>query len=540
MLDENLPTFYLKHGQNKHSWVIYLCHHGDEPTPAYHLRYPDPSSPSSKNRYAVALCDPYVPEIIYGEVLLIPEWTQPSLSADAIRANGGVTPPPEPILPSQFVVHLYNPDQEIVVRYKPKTWNSPAMWDFEMPQHTFRQPSSSTLDRTQIDPAIADVTPKLRFGWRKDSKLSKDLACLLSGKTASIPETKTKSKEPDITISIFKGLRELTLYEPNLYRVEMEDFKGLECVLLLGAVTIRDVFFTSIEKAFSISHDVKKPHMTPQNALAVQKPIQKPGPSTASVAPALASSNKAQPQPQYQPQQPPAMSGALVANNKPHPTGQGPQRPRITIPQQTKPLPEAVPQSQPQPQPRSQQQQQQQQQQQPQQVRFSPGTKPDDDLRRQKKAQEANDKARRKKQIEIEKETKRLQKIYGREEEQVRKSQQQRPTQPRPQPQPQPQRQPQRPTQHRPMQSHPSSSRPHLPPRPGPGPSSGPYLHAPPSQAGPNRRPNAHASVQFLPLQPQHVSSPALQQKKSSFFGLRRSSEEKNKEKLAKKRSSMF
>lgn len=412
-----------------------------------------------------------------------------------------------------------------------------------MPQHTFRQPSSSTLDRTQIDPAIADVTPKLRFGWRKDSKLSKDLACLLSGKTASITETKTKSKEPDITISIFKGLREMTLYEPNLYRVEMEDFKGLECVLLLGAVTIRDVFFTSIEKAFSISHDVKKPQKTPQNAPvapAVQKPIQKPGPSTAAAASTLSNGNKAQPQPQpqSQPQQPPAMSGALVANNKPRPTGQGPERPRITIPQQNKPLPEAVPQ----PQSQSQSQPRPQQQQQPQQVRFSPGTKPDDDLRRQKKIQEANDKARRKRQVEIEKETKRLQKIYGREEEQVRKSQQQRPAQPQPQPQPQPQRQrqPQRPTQHRPTQSHPSSSRPHLPPRPGPGPSSGPYLHAPPSQAGPNRRPNAHASVQFLPLQPQHVSSPGLQQKKSSFFGLRRSSEEKNREKLAKKRSSMF
>jgi len=447
------------------------------------------------------------------------------LSADAIRANGGVTPPPEPILPSQFVVHLYNPDQQIVVRYKPKTWNSPATWDFEMPQHSFRQPSSSTLDRTQIDPAIADVTPKLRFGWRKDSKLSKDLACLLSGKTASIPENKTKSKEPDITISIFKGLREMTLYEPNLYRVEMEDFKGLECVLLLGAVTIRDVFFTSIEKAFSISHDLKKPQKTPQDAAAVQKPVQKPGSSTATpVANGLTS------HPQPQPQQTPAMSGALAANNKPRPTGAGagPERPRITIPQQNKPLPEAVSHpSQPQPQPRPQQPQSQQ-------VRFSPGTKPDDDLRRQKKAQEANDKARRKKHAEIEKETKRLQKIYGREEEQVRRSQQQRPAQPQSQPQPQ------RPAQHRPTQSHPSSSRPHLPPRPGPGPGSGPYLHVPPSQAGPNRRPNAHASVQFLPLQPQHVSSPGLQQKKSSFFGLRRSSEDKNKEKLAKKRSSIF
>lgn len=506
-------AFYLKHGQQKHSWTIYLCHHGEDPYPAYTLRYPDPSSVSSKNRYAVALCDPYVPDIIYGEVLLIPEWTQPSLSAEAIRANGGVTPPPEPILPSQFVVHLYNPDQQIAVRYKPKTWNSPATWDFEMPQHTFRQPSSSTLDRTQIDPAMADVTPKLRFGWRKDSKLSKDLTCLLSGKTAMTPETKTKSKEPDITISIFKGLREMTLYEPNLYRVEMEDFKGLEVVLLLGAVTIRDVFFTSIEKAFSISHDVQKPTQKPVPAAtpaAAQKPAPKPVPSTTATA---NGHHKAQPQ---QPQQPPAMSGALNANARPRPGG--PERPRVTIPQQNKPLPESVSQSQSQPHPQPHLQSY------PQQTHHSPDT----DLRRQKKQQEANEKARRKKQADIEKETKRLQKIYGKEEEQVRRSQQQRPAHP------QPQRQPQRPAQHRPTQSQPS--RPRLPPRPGPG--SGPYLHAPSSgQTG--RRHNAHASVQFLPLQPQQVS-PGLQQKKSSFFGLRRSSEEKNKEKLAKKRSSMF
>lgn len=122
-----------------------------------------------------------------------------------------------------------------------------------MPQRTFRQPSSSRLDRTQSDPAVADVTPKLKFSWRKDGKLTKDLSCLLSGMTTTFPETKTKSKEPDITVSFFKSLREITLYEPNLYRVEMEDFKGLELVLMLGAVVIRDVFFNSLKDAFNVS-----------------------------------------------------------------------------------------------------------------------------------------------------------------------------------------------------------------------------------------------------------------------------------------------
>ncbi|OJJ50208.1 hypothetical protein ASPZODRAFT_1131971 [Penicilliopsis zonata CBS 506.65] len=220
MLDENLPTFYIKSNvDQKHNRTIYLSQHGNEPEPTYTLCYPDPSSPESKNRYAAGLSDPFVTNVIYGEVLVVPEWTQPTLSAETIRQNGGVQPPPEPILPTQFTIQLYDPDQHITVRYKRKTWNTPATWEFEMPQLTFRQPSNSTLDQTQSDPAAADVTPKLKFSWRKDSKLSKDLVCLLSGKTSNFPEVKgNKNKEPDITISIFQALREITLYEPNLYR----------------------------------------------------------------------------------------------------------------------------------------------------------------------------------------------------------------------------------------------------------------------------------------------------------------------------------
>ncbi|KKK16965.1 hypothetical protein P175DRAFT_0553692 [Aspergillus ochraceoroseus IBT 24754] len=274
MLDENLPTFYLKPGQETHLSTLYLLQHGNEPQPAYSFRYPDPSSPDSKNRYAAALYDPFVPDVVYGEVLIVPAWTQQTLSVEAIRQNGGVAPPPEPIIPSRFTIQLYNPDQQIVVQYKPKTWNTPATWTFEMPQLSFREPTGSTLDRAPIDPAVADLTPKLRFSWRKDSKLSKDLTCLLLGKTSAIPETKTKSKEPDITISIFKALRELTLYEPNLYRVEMEDFKGLEVVLLLGAITIRDVYFSSPKDAFRVSRPSSAAASPTSNSPTTIAPVQ--------------------------------------------------------------------------------------------------------------------------------------------------------------------------------------------------------------------------------------------------------------------------
>lgn len=121
-----------------------------------------------------------------------------------------------------------------------------------MPQQTFRAPSWSALDRGQHDPAASEITPKIAFRWKKDNKFSKDLACFLSGRSTDVVG-KTKSKEPDITVSIFKGLKEVTLYEPNLQRVDIEDMKGFEVVLLLGAVVIRDVYFGHLKETFNIS-----------------------------------------------------------------------------------------------------------------------------------------------------------------------------------------------------------------------------------------------------------------------------------------------
>ncbi|KMU83603.1 hypothetical protein CIHG_01386 [Coccidioides immitis H538.4] len=202
MLDENLPTFYIKPSTErpKHQSTYYFCQGGEDPSPAYSVRHLDPDLPASKNRYAVALYDSFCPDILYGEVLLIPKWTQPSLSQEAIRQNNGVPPPPEPILPNEFIIQLYNPDQQVLVRYKPKSWNSPASWQFEMPQQTFRLPSGSSLDRTMSDPAASDITPKLRFNWQKDGKFSKDLTCYLSGKTVDVDDARKRSKEPDITV----------------------------------------------------------------------------------------------------------------------------------------------------------------------------------------------------------------------------------------------------------------------------------------------------------------------------------------------------
>ena len=204
--------------------------------------------------------------MIYAEVLLIPEWTQVSLNAEQIRINGGVPPPPEPILPIEFVIQLYNPDQQITVRHRPASWSSAASWEFEIPQQTFRAPSMSALDRTQHDPAAAETTPRVGFKWKKDSKLSKDLACFLSGKSLNPDGSKKKHREPDITIAIFKALKEVTLYEPNLVRVDVEDIKGLEVVLLLSSTVIKDVYFSSMKETFNLTTGARKTTQT--NSLA--------------------------------------------------------------------------------------------------------------------------------------------------------------------------------------------------------------------------------------------------------------------------------
>ncbi len=252
-------AFYLRPSSDgiKHHATILLSHHGSEAVPEYFLRHPDPGLPASKNRYAVALYDIFNPEILFGEILIIPEWTQPTLSQEEIRSNGGVPPAPQPLLPTAFTIQLYNPDQQVTVRSYPGTWNSAPYWEFDMPQRSFRQPSNSTLDRTQSDPTVVETTPKSIFKWKKDGKLSKDYVCTLAGKSTDLHSARRKHKEPDITIALFRHVREITIYEPNLSRVEMEDYKGLEVVLLLGAVALREVFHRQLKDVFNI---VDRPH----------------------------------------------------------------------------------------------------------------------------------------------------------------------------------------------------------------------------------------------------------------------------------------
>jgi hypothetical protein len=253
MLDENLPVFfYRKSADVAHHRGVFYAVRGSAPSLAYHLRHGDPAAANSRNCYAAGLFDCHNPEVLYGEVLIKPEWSQPSLSLEEMRRSAGLPPAPVPILPTQFIVQLYNPDLQVTVTQKPGTWGGSASYEFSLPQLVFRTPSVSTLDRSLNDPAASLVTPKLNFVWRKESKLAKDLTCYLTGKSTD-EVVKKKHRDPDITVGLFRSLRELTIYEPNLYRVELEDPKGLELVLLLSAAVIKDLYFSSdLNQVFNI------------------------------------------------------------------------------------------------------------------------------------------------------------------------------------------------------------------------------------------------------------------------------------------------
>ncbi|EON96186.1 hypothetical protein UCRPA7_8321 [Phaeoacremonium minimum UCRPA7] len=240
MLDENLPSFLFKQSSdNPLSSVIYFTQNGSDPEPEYVFKRADAATnPAARNKYAIAITDPYAPDVVYGEVVVEPQWQQPTLSAAEIRAQSGPVTP-IPIVPDSFVIQLYNPDQSIAVKMVPGSFTKMDSWDFEMPTQTFKMPSASQLDRQNNEPVVG-LRPKVMFKWRKDGRLSKDMTCYNVGRSLG----KHKSKDPDITVALFKQAREsaVTIYEPNLQRVEVEDRKGLDIVLILGAEVIRELY----------------------------------------------------------------------------------------------------------------------------------------------------------------------------------------------------------------------------------------------------------------------------------------------------------
>ncbi|USP79638.1 hypothetical protein yc1106_06912 [Curvularia clavata] len=579
MLDENLPTFFLKPSTEKikHQESFYFTQHGSDAEAQYALHHLDPTAPNAKNTYAVALFDSRNPDILYGEVMSKPGWTHPTLSQEEIRKNGGVPPPPQPIYPTEFAIQLYNPDMRVVVSQTTAKWSSTVSWEFSLPQVAFRTPSNSDLDRTLTDPGADINTPRINFAWRKEGRLGKDMTCYMVGKSTDPTGKKAKkSKEGDIAVAMFSGLKELTIMEPNLYRVELEDYKGLEVTLLLGAAVIRDLFFSDLNEQFHISSAGARKNSgglrarkgsSPLEAPNVTKPVMTPEPppppaytpSSSQYLPEKAPLPDARgphissqpPPPSYtnnnnaakRASLPPLTTGASGPSQRPQP-----QRPvqslRPTQPaqplrhsQQRQPGPRLDPRSQweieaetarlkaqVEAEEREQKRQAEAQRKARRKQEEEQERKTLQFLEQERKQKEREEKERQRRRAEVDKETERLKKQFGDQSNLFR-----------PSPRPQHHSAPSVPSAAHNQRPHPAASRPVpgpvQPPRPQPPrvQVQGPYLQ-PPAQ----HRPAASQSSFFSNGLPKPVAKA-----KKSFWGLRTQSES-NAEKLKKKKSSMF
>ncbi|TPX09488.1 uncharacterized protein E0L32_009376 [Thyridium curvatum] len=396
MLDENLPTFHYRAStENPLSSILFYTQHGSDPTPEYVLKRADPATtPAARNRYAAALTDPYSPDIVFGEVVVDPEWQQPTLSAAEIRAQGGQQqgpPPPLPAVPDSFSIQLYNPDQTVPVRLLPGSWNKTEAWEFEMPTQTFRVPSASRVDRESprapgAPSAVSEFAPKITFRWKRDGRLSKDMTCYNVGRSLG----KHRSKEPDITVALFKSGREsaVTIYEPNLQRVEVEDRKGLDIVLLLGAEVIRDLYLAPRQDPFNVHAAAAAAADAVANG---KRKNSRPG-GASSAPPLVMSGAAAGPPPTttLANGQPPASSSSAAAAAAAYQQQQQSNGRPGALDAETKRLQAMVAQEQKEREKRDREEQ-----------------------KRIKKMLEAEDKERRRREAEVDRETERLKKMYG-------------------------------------------------------------------------------------------------------------------------------
>ncbi|KAM0250308.1 hypothetical protein ACHAP5_002369 [Fusarium lateritium] len=248
MLDENLPTYRFKtSSENPLNNILYFSHNGSDPAPEYLLKRPSPSD--ADGQYALGIFDSQNTSVIYAEVGVKPDWVAPTLSAAEIRAQNGNPPPKTPATPESFAVSLYNPDQAVAVKQHPGSWGKTDIWEFELPERSFKLPSASQIDQ-EHRPPITELVPKVVFRWKRDGRLSKDMTCYMTGRNVG----GKKSKEPDITVAFFRAKHDsiMTIYEPNMARVEIEDRRGLEITLLMSAETIKDLYLNPSQDPFHL------------------------------------------------------------------------------------------------------------------------------------------------------------------------------------------------------------------------------------------------------------------------------------------------
>jgi hypothetical protein len=341
--------------------------------------------------------------------LLRPEWSQPTLSAQEIRTQSGVLPAPVPVIPTEFTIQLYNPDSQVTITEKSATFGSNS-YSFGMPQYTFRTPSGSKLDMSTNDPTADPTTPLVKFTWKKESKLSAtNFVCYLTGRSTDINNSKKKGgREPDIQIAMLEnGFKDLTFYESNYHRVEMEDYKGLEVVILLSAAVLRDIYCGQRKDSFNTGEAPRK-NSAGSGLLGKKKstPMLVPPANIPNLPPRPGSSSHTHSSP--------VLPGRLYGNHGYSATTSNLIRPNTTPPR---------PPTAPSPDPRAQweidaetarlRRASENEARIQEQRRRERERAEEAERKRLKKMLDQEEKERRKKQEEIDKETERLKKMYG-------------------------------------------------------------------------------------------------------------------------------
>ncbi|RPA96787.1 hypothetical protein L873DRAFT_1195442 [Choiromyces venosus 120613-1] len=253
-LDDNLPIFHLTpQAREPHITTLTFTANGSPPTAAYtKTRAPDIDA-----TYSTTLHDAFVPDILYATVIATPEIVQQPASSP-----GAPPPPAKVLLPKEFPLQLYNPDSTVIVTHNHSTLRG-SFWEFSLPKTSFLPPTASRLDAASAahQNALSHL-PRATFRWRKEGGvLSKSmLRCsLVSPANLGSGPKKAGANEPDILIATFeglgdkKGMGDITIYQSNLKRVEVEDFKGLEVVLVLSAMAIGDMWFCPTNLVFNLT-----------------------------------------------------------------------------------------------------------------------------------------------------------------------------------------------------------------------------------------------------------------------------------------------
>jgi len=213
--------------------TIHFTISGSIPQHLYTLhRFPQPA-----NTYSISLSDAPFPDITYG-----------SLSLPLLPSTAN---PNELQRPSSFTLQLYSPDSTVTITQKHTALTRNNFWEFSLPKSSFLPPTQSALDASYHPP----VSETLTFRWRKEGMgmlTRSQLKCsLVAG-----------GDEPDTVLAMYSGIGdksgkgELVVYESNFRRVEMQDLKGLEMVMLLSARIVADVWFNGSSALFNTTQRI--------------------------------------------------------------------------------------------------------------------------------------------------------------------------------------------------------------------------------------------------------------------------------------------